>query len=64
MALPFIRKNHRTRLDPRSTPPYYNNATTQQEERFMNQAEVLDVREFINARKMSAFQWGLVVLCF
>ena len=30
----------------------------------MKQAEVLDVREFINARKMSAFQWGLVVLCF
>jgi AAHS family 4-hydroxybenzoate transporter-like MFS transporter len=30
----------------------------------MNQAEVLDVRAFINARKMSAFQWGLVVLCF
>ncbi|HJW07148.1 MAG TPA: aromatic acid/H+ symport family MFS transporter [Rhodanobacter sp.] len=30
----------------------------------MDQAGILDVREFINSRKMSAYQWGLVVLCF
>ncbi|MFC3533275.1 MFS transporter [Vogesella facilis] len=30
----------------------------------MNQAAVLDVRAFINDRKMSAYQWLLVGLCF
>lgn len=30
----------------------------------MKQTGILDVREFINSRKMSAYQWGLVVLCF
>mgnify|MGYP003340272478 CR=1 FL=1 len=30
----------------------------------MSQTGVLDVREFINARKMSGYQWWLVLLCF
>ncbi len=30
----------------------------------MSQTGVLDVREFINERKMSGYQWWLVLLCF